>query len=189
MMHRGLSESVRTNQIRSLVSALFLVAALLSVAFRSLRAGLLATMPMAGALVLIYGGMGVLGIRLDIGTSMLASLVIGAGVDYAVHFLSSWHVREDRSLEWGAATAAARCGPAIWTNALMVASGFFVLTLGEARPLQNVGGLTGAAMILAALTTFLFIPMLAQRRGYTRSSQESDPADRLAGVILSPEVS
>ena len=57
-------------------------------------------------------------------------------------------------------------GPAIWTNALTVSAGFFVLTLGEARPLQNVGGLTASAMICAALITFLAVPALARRLSY-----------------------
>ena len=63
------------------------MALILSIAFRSLRAGLVATAPTALALLVIYGAMGAAGISLDIGTSMLASLIIGAGVDYAVHFL------------------------------------------------------------------------------------------------------
>ena len=46
------------------------------------------------------------------------------------------------------------------------AAGFFVLTLGEAKPLQNVGGLTSAAMITAALATFIALPVLAGKRAY-----------------------
>ena len=49
---------------------------------------------------------------------------------------------------------------------LLVATGFFVLTLGEARPLQNVGGLTAGAMIAAAFATFVVCPLLARRRHY-----------------------
>ena len=117
-----------------------------------------------------------MGLRLDIGTSMLASLIIGAGVDYAVHMQSSWFARDGEPMTWAAARSAVRVGPAIWTNALMVAVGFFVLTLGEARPLQNVGGLTAAAMLVAAVVTFLVIPVLAQRRSYALETAPEDPA-------------
>ena len=41
-----------------------------------------------------------------------------------------------------------------------------VLTMGDARPLQNVGGLTAVAMIVAALATFWAIPALAGRASY-----------------------
>ena len=177
VMHRGLSQSVTANQFRSLAFAMGLVALILSVAFRSIATGLLATAPMALALLVIYGSMGAVGISLDIGTSMLASLIIGAGVDYAVHVLSAWYARDDEPIARAALRATARVGPAVWTNAVMVAVGFFVLTLGEARPLKNVGGLTAAAMIVAAATTFLVIPLLARRRSYALAPEESDPAD------------
>ena len=41
-----------------------------------------------------------------------------------------------------------------------------VLTMGQARPLQNVGGLTAAAMMVAALATFAALPVLARKRAY-----------------------
>jgi predicted RND superfamily exporter protein len=177
VMHRGLSRSVTANQFKSLGFAMGLVAFILSVAFRSVRVGLLATAPTALTLLMIYGTMGGLGISLDIGTSMLASLIIGAGVDYAVHVLSAWYGHDDEPLGCAALRSTARVGPAVWTNAVMVAVGFFVLTLGEARPLKNVGGLTAAAMLVAAAVTFLVIPLLARRRRYVLAPEATDPSD------------
>ena len=167
VLHRGLSRSVRTNQVSSLTFALGVVLVLMTLLFRSPLSGLVASAPTAVTLLVIYGGMGWLDIRLDIGTSMLASLIIGAGVDYGVHLMSAWRSPPGGSLEDAARRAGRLTGPAIWTNALTVSAGFFVLTLGEARPLQNVGGLTASAMICAALITFLAVPALARRLAYT----------------------
>ena len=183
VLHRGLSQSTQDNQRNSLLIALLTVAVVLSVRFRSPLAGLLAAVPTAAALVFIYGGMAALGIRLDIGTSMLASLVIGAGVDYAVHLLSAWEARPEEPPAAGAVRGVARAGAAIWTNALAVALGFFVLTLGDARPLRNVGGLTAAAMVVAAVCTFVLLPLLAGRRRYGPAGDHAeggDPADPAA---------
>jgi predicted RND superfamily exporter protein len=171
VLHRGLSRSVSINQIKSLAVALVLVVVIMSSMYRSIWSGLLVNAPIVVTLLLVYAVMGALHIRLDIGTSMLASLIIGAGVDYAVHLAASWSAPPDRPLAEAAAAAGARSGPSIWLNALMVAAGFVVLTLGEARPLQNVGGLTAAAMILAALATFLVFPALARRHSYTRPAR------------------
>ncbi|MEM9876684.1 MAG: MMPL family transporter, partial [Myxococcota bacterium] len=154
------------NQFKSLALALALVLLIMVALFRSVTAGLLAVAPTVVTLVVVYGVMGARGVFLDIGTSMLASIVIGAGVDYAVHLLAAW--RGD-SLEEAGATATGKTGAAIWTNAAMVACGFFVLTLGEAKPLENVGGLTASAMIIAAVATFVAIPALARRRHYGTS--------------------
>ncbi len=173
VLYRGLSESVTKNQVRSLALALALVLLIMMVLFRSILSGLLAACPTVLTLLVIYGAMGAMNIHLDIGTSMLASIIIGAGVDYAVHLLAAWRVEngatDERSLDEAARRAAERAGPSIWTNALMVGAGFYVLTLGEARPLQTVGGLTAAAMVTAALATFVALPALARRASYRRA--------------------
>lgn len=166
VLYRGLSSSVFDNQWNSLWFALILVIGLKTLLFRSLSAGVLSSIPTLVTLVLVYGGMGLMGVRLDIGTSMLASLIIGAGDDYAVQYLWSWAVPKGTSLDEAARVASIENGAGIWTNALMVAIGFFVLTLGDARPLQNVGGLTAAAMLIAAIATFLITPLAAARHVY-----------------------
>ncbi|MDP6946074.1 MAG: MMPL family transporter, partial [Myxococcota bacterium] len=153
VLYRGLSRSVTSNQFKSLGFALGLVLLILMVVFRSVTGGVLATVPTALTLLIIYGAMGAMDVHLDIGTSMLASIIIGTGVDYGVHLLDAWRVGDTEPLADGARHAAEHAGPAIWTNALAVCAGFFVLTLGDARPLQNVGALTAAAMLTAAVVT------------------------------------
>jgi len=101
-----------------------------------------------------------------------------------VHLLAAWKgpPGEGRAsagdLRKAATYASFLVGRAIWTNALMVAGGFVVLTMGEARPLQNVGGLTAAAMMVAALATFVAIPVLARKRAY-------DARPRIAELLSS----
>ena len=67
-----------------------LVLVIVLVLYRSLTSALLAMAPVSLTLLVVYGGMGLLGVHLDIGTSMLASLTTGAGVDYALHLLAAW---------------------------------------------------------------------------------------------------
>lgn len=170
VLNRGLSLSVRANQWNSLAVSLGLVLLIMVALYRSLTAGLLGVAPTALTLVVIYGSMSLLGLHLEVGTSMLASLIIGAGVDYGVHLLAGFRGRDEQDLVGAARAAAKHSGLASWSNAIMVSAGFFVLTLGQARPLKTVGGLTGAAMLVAALATFVLIPALARRARYgTRS--------------------
>jgi hypothetical protein len=192
VLNRGLSQSVDRNQLKSFFMAMGLVLTIVLVLYRSLWSALLAMAPVTLTLLLVYGGMGLLGVHLDIGTSMLASLTTGAGVDYAVHLLAAWKgvpvndggsapkppegKADDATLRSAAAYAGFLVGRAIWTNALMVAGGFVVLTLGEAKPLQNVGGLTAAAMMVAALVTFATISVFARKRAY-------DARPRIAEIL------
>ncbi len=168
VLNRGLSMSVFANQWKSLLLSFGLVLLIMSVLYRSLTAGLLGLAPTALTLLVIYGAMSVLGLHLEVGTSMLASLIIGAGVDYGVHLLAGWRAEPGESLDVAAQRALRHSGVASFSNAVMVSAGFFVLTLGEARPLKTVGGLTGAAMLVAALATCVVIPALARRRHYGR---------------------
>ncbi len=175
ILYRGLSRSVESNQIISLMSAALLVALTMTILFRSVASGLLSAIPAVFTIAVVYGGMGLARIHLDIGTSMLASLIIGAGVDYAIHFLGGWRSPKGGSVDDAARHAAEVTGPGVWTNALMVAAGFYVLTLGEARPLKHVGGLTAVAMLAAALSTFLLVPVFARRHGYIRQRDTERP--------------
>ncbi len=174
-LYQGLGDSVFNNQWNSLWFALLLVVGFKALLFRSFSAGVLSSVPTLLTLVVVYGVMGLLGVHLDIGTSMLASLIIGAGDDYAVEYLWAWEAPPDGGLEDAARGAALDTAPGIWTNAAMMAVGFFVLTLGEARPLKNVGGLTAAAMIVAGLTTFVVCPILARKRRYAPRGAAPQP--------------
>jgi predicted RND superfamily exporter protein len=176
VLNRGLSKSVARNQLESFAVAMGLVFVIALFLYRSIASALLALAPMVVTLLVVYGGMGLLGVRLDIGTSMLASLSIGAGVDYAVHLLAAWKAPEGGTLGDAATYSARLVGRAIWTNAVMVAAGFAVLTMGESKPLQNVGSLTAAAMIAAGLATFAVIPVFARRLRY-------DNRPRIAGIV------
>ena len=94
---------------------------------------------------------------------MLASLIIGAGVDYSVHLMAAWDGATTKALQHSVAETA----PAIWTNAFMVAAGFCFISE-RANLSQNVGLLTAAAMLAAAIGTFLVIPVFARRTRYRR---------------------
>jgi hypothetical protein len=184
VMNRGLSRSVTANQLRSFFFALVLVFVIMTFLFRSLWSGLLGMAPASFTLLAIYGFMGVFGVRLDIGTSMLGSMIIGAGVDYAIHMLAAWRAPAGGDLVEAAARGADRSGLAVWCNALMVAAGFFVLTLGQARPLKLVGGLVSAAMLVAAFATYFAIPALARRPFYRRANDAaSTEAEAPAEVV------
>lgn len=168
VLYRGLSASVQSNLLKSMFTALGLVVLIITVLFRSLTVGLLAAAPTAFTLAIVYGGMAALGMPLDIGTSMVASLILGAGVDYGVHFLWNWHAEAGGTVFDAIDHAVDETTHGIWTNGIAFAVGFYVLALGEARALQNVGRLTAAALLVAAFATFVLIPLLANRLSYVK---------------------
>ncbi len=55
---------------------------LLSLIFRSVSAGLLGIIPLSISVLVLFGLMGLTGIKLDVATALLSSVMIGVGVDY-----------------------------------------------------------------------------------------------------------
>ncbi len=174
VLHRGLGRSVQHNQVASLTLAVLLVVALLAFFFRSLATGVLAALPTFFTLLVIHGLMGAWRINLDIGTSLLGSLILANGVDYAVHLISAWHVPPGTPLLQAAELSAQRAGPAIGINAAAMFTGFFVLAMGEAKPLQNVSSLKAAAMLVGALASLFIVPLLARKTVYPILNEEPE---------------
>ena len=108
----------------------------------------------------IFGVMGAFDIPMDVGTSMMTSIALGIGIDYAVHFI--WHYGTPTAEEAPAALESSMqaTGWGIVINALEVAIGFGLLALGSIVPMRNVGLLTALAMVVSALATLILIPSL-----------------------------
>lgn len=167
LVYEGMNRSVQANQTNSLMVAALLVVVTLSMFFGSPVLGVLAGLPAGLTLMAMFSIMGVAGIPMDVGTSMIASIALGVGIDYAVHLV--WRYRQ---LAGTPEERVARLGTTGWgivINALEVTVGFGILMLGTLVPMRNVGFLTASAMVISAATTLLLMPALLRwldgRRG------------------------
>ncbi|MCK9521647.1 MAG: MMPL family transporter [Proteobacteria bacterium] len=143
------------NQLRSLAVALLILVSVMTILFRSVLIALKGISPSLLMMALSVGIMGAVPIPIDLTTSMIASIALGIGVDYAIHFL--WRRRRrGESL----ADTTAHVGPSIAANALLVSAGFLVLTISDVVPMQRFGLLIAMTMLLAAVSTFLILPAL-----------------------------
>ncbi|MFT7624928.1 MAG: putative RND superfamily exporter protein, partial [Myxococcota bacterium] len=90
---------------------------------------------------------------LDIGSSMIASIALGVGIDYAIHFL--WRYREA-----GLVGAMRNTGRAIVINAVEITAGFVVLVGASIVPMSNFGLLTAETLLTAAVATLVLMPAM-----------------------------
>ena len=157
-----LANKVLSGTYYSLGIALLVIFILLSIIFRSAIAGLLGIIPLSVSVLILFGLMGLTGVRLDIATALLSSVMIGVGVDYTIHFL--WRYREERRQNRFAReaviTTITTTGRGIIFNALSVIVGFLVLIISSFTPIRFFGilvvvsilcCLTGALVILPAI--------------------------------------
>ena len=158
-----LVEGVVHGQVYSLAISLLVVAVLMMILFRSVMAGLLSMVPLALAMLLLFGIMGIVGIELNIATAMLSSIMIGVGIDYTIHFL--WRYREERSkgVEHRRAVfvTLTTTGRGIVFNALSVVIGFVVLVLSNFLPVKFFGILVVVSISACLVGALMLLPAFA----------------------------
>ena len=156
------NNEVVIGQMTSFTLSLGIILVVLLVQFRSWSKGLLGLVPLLVTVIFNFGTMGLLGIPLNLGTAVVSSIVIGIGVDFAIHYLSRLQFELDRGLSMNDAFAAtmAASGKAITANAVTVSLGFLAMTLSDFMPLQQIGMLIFQTLLVSAVATLVLIPAL-----------------------------
>jgi uncharacterized protein len=156
-------------QIYSILSALATIFVLLIIIFRSLKIGLIATLPMVASIIILLGFMGWTGIPIDPATALLSSVMIGVGVDYTIHFV--WRFRSEMESGHPAVDAAVRAvsttGRGIVFNALSVMTGFSVLVFSGFTSIRFFGYLVIISIGVCLISALVSVPaifIMAQRK-------------------------
>ena len=147
------NDLILIGQIKSLAYSFVIVIILLSVMFRSLKTGLIGTIPILITTIISFGVLGWLNIPLETTTALISSIAIGIGIDYAVHFIDRYKINalQTKSRELTLEETMAHSGRAIAFNAVVVVLGFLVLTFSAFKP--NIA--LGAIVSLNMLTSFI----------------------------------
>ena len=161
-IYKELDESLVASQYRSLAMAVLIVLLIVAAQFRSLLAGFIAVVPILFTVLFNFGLMGYMGIPLDVTTVMIASVAVGIGVDYAIHFLSRLRLERIKGgeIEGSLRTTLETTGIAISINAISVSMGFIALLFGSLVPMRNFGWMTALTMIVSALSAMVLIPAI-----------------------------
>jgi predicted RND superfamily exporter protein len=155
-------DEIRITQIGSFGVALLLVGVLSAFCLRSLPLAALAMVPTALPVLWTLGAMGALGVPLDVGTAMVAAVVLGLGVDEALHLLSAYRTRREAGAPRDAAidSALRQVGRPVLTSAAALAIGFLVLALVPWKSLASFGFVSVVAISASLLADLLVLPAL-----------------------------
>jgi len=161
-MESAVTQLIVRSQILSLLSAFLVVFLIVAFANRSAVAGIYGIIPLSFAVLINFGLMGILGIDLDIATAMIASIAIGIGVDYTIHFLSRYKIEWNKGHSADEVTrrTVMTTGRAIVFNAVAVAAGFAVLLFSNFNPLRYVGVLVAIIMATSSIAAMTILPVL-----------------------------
>ncbi len=159
-MEYTMTKMIVSSQLTSLLISLLCVFAIIAIAFKSGWAGLLGAVPLALAIILNYMVMGFAGINLDLVTSIIASVAVGVGIDYTIHFLTTYKEERAKSddLELVTRMTFRKSGHGIVTNALAVGLGFLVLCFSKFVVLRYIGILVAIVMFTSSFLAMTVIP-------------------------------
>jgi uncharacterized protein len=156
------TDLILEGQIMSIIISLGMVLILLTLMFRSIKAGLIGSIPILITAVLSFGVMGLLNIPLSTTTALLSSIAIGIGIDYAIHFLQYYKMNLAHSRQKVTAIYKTmnQTGKAILFNAVVVISGFMVLLFSVFPPNRTLGALVSMNMFTSLLGTLTVMMIL-----------------------------
>lgn len=159
-MEYTMTKMIVSSQVQSLLISLISVFIIITIAFSSAWAGLVGAVPLALAILLNYMVMGFAGINLDLVTSIIASVAVGVGIDYTIHFLTTYKEERAKSdnLEIVTRETFRKSGHGIVTNALAVGLGFLVLCFSKFVVLRYIGVLVAIVMFTSSYLAMTIIP-------------------------------
>ena len=151
-------------QMASLVVAFLLVTIMLYVSYRNWRQTLVSLVPILLTVLTLLGFIAASGIQLNLLTAVISSIVIGVGIDYAIHYVAAIdHARKDG--DGYVLRAIDRAGRPIVANALGIAVALSALWLSPLKIHQQVSMIMWVAMTVAAFSALIVIPALLPRDG------------------------
>lgn len=157
------AQKIINGQISSLALALIIVLILLTVIFRSLKGGLIGSIPLAASIVIQFGVMGITGVAIDAATALLSSIMIGVGVDFTIQFLWKYknELRKGASREEAISETYRTTGRSIVINGLSVIAGFSATLFSGFLSIRFFGYLTllaiGSCLIYAIIVMPAFM--------------------------------
>jgi predicted RND superfamily exporter protein len=142
--------------------AVGLIAVVMMCVLRSPAAGLISMIPNIFPIVIVFGAMGWMNIKIDIGIMMTASVALGVAVDDTVHFLFWFRRGVSDGLAPPAATRLAyqRCARAMMQTTLIGGFGLAVFAVSTFTPTQQFGILMLTLLVAALVGDLLLLPAI-----------------------------
>jgi hypothetical protein len=162
VVFRDLIILIIRSTIFSIIFSLIIIGIIASVFFKRILWGSLAVIPLTSAVIINFGFMGYFGIELSHITAILSSIIIGVGVDFAIHYIAQFR-RLSRTID---PTKLSRevVDDVGYPIILDAASnmGFGALLFSAFVPIQYIGGLMVFAMVSTSLGTLTVLSALAE---------------------------
>ena len=164
----------------SFVTAFIFISLVLMMVLRSFPAGMVAMVPNVFPPLVIFGAMGWLGIPIEIGSVMTASVALGIAVDDTIHFLT-WYrrgVKEAKSRMAAIRYAFSHCAKPMIDTTLICGFGVGAFMFSDFMPTVRFSRLLFVLLMAALVGDLLLLPaILASPAGKLFRSGSANDTD------------
>jgi len=159
-----LIESLLRDQWKTFGVATAAIVAMMLIGFRSIRLAIVALVPNALPVLMVFGGMGWLGVQVNMGAAMIAAVSLGLSVDGSIHYIMSYQRmrRSGDSVAEALAAVQETVGLAATFSTLALVVGFCTLVFSEFVPTIYFGALVSLSMIGGWVGNLVVLPVLIQ---------------------------
>lgn len=145
---------------------------LLAVAFRSPLLAMVALVPNLLPIVFVLGALGWAGLKINMGTAMIAAVSMGLSIDSSIHYIAAWGQRDPSpasrrdplggavSIRGALDLAHDTAGRAIVFATLALVVGFLALCSSEFLPTVSFGGFAAVTLLGGMLGNLIVLPVL-----------------------------
>jgi hypothetical protein len=191
---RALLDSLISSSLWSFLT----ITPLMMLVSRSIRGGAVAMLPNTLPVVMVFGGMGWLGIDVDVGSMMTASIALGVAVDDTIHYLNWFREELDRTGDRKQAILEAyrHCATPTFQAAIISGIGLSVFALSTFTPTQRFGLLMLAILWMGVISELILFPAILAgplgsvfkpRKKIAAKSSDQQPSDPVGAIESSDE--
>ncbi len=157
-------DEILIGQQRGILVSLVLVTIMMTVALRSVRAGLWAMVPNILPLLVLGGYVGGIWDQVDSDTLMIVYVATGIAVDDTIHFLIRYKIEESRcaSVDEAISKTFDFTGRAIIMTTIILVTGFLPFASSDYFTIHILGTLLPFCLILALLADLFLLPAMVQ---------------------------
>lgn len=129
---------------------------------RSWRAGLVTMLPNALPVLVVFGAMGWLGVEVDVGSMMTASIALGVAVDDTIHYLTWFREEMGKTTDRKVAILRTyqRCATPTFQAALISGLGLSIFAFSTFTPTQRFGMLMLTILWAGVVAELIYFPAL-----------------------------
>jgi len=162
LIQQELSKMIKSSMLNSLWSSILLVFLITFLLYRSLVSSLLPLIVVFVSVAWLYGTMGYFNLGISTLAGGVAAIVIGVGIDYAIHLMNRYKYerKHGKKIEEAVEEAVVSTGTALFATAATTLAAFFAFLFGTMPEMGRFGTLMMIGISYSLFFTIIGLPAM-----------------------------